>query len=347
MSGIYSPKRKFQGLPRHNGVVERRNRTLIKAARTMLISSTAPMFLWAEAVATACYTQNRSLIHTLYNKTPYELVHDKKPDLTFFCVFDALCYPTNDNEDLGKLQPTADIGIFFGYAPSRKGLHLILENAATILPTGLTLIGNPARPVFQPEKQLANSELCLVVACKTLYNLNQTVDMTSKPQVSIYKVKLAMSMVIDSQEPQASQLVVSKGHRQEEGIDSKESFALVARIEAIQIFIANAASKNMTIYQMDIKTTFLNGELKEEVYYIGETINCGLGIRKYTDMALLTWPYAICGPSGVVQDTPKKLRQAEYIAMSGCCAQILWMRSHLNIDYVLCAFNRISPDDCE
>ncbi|GKB15661.1 retrovirus-related pol polyprotein from transposon TNT 1-94, partial [Tanacetum coccineum] len=104
-----------------NGVVKRRNRTLIEAARTMLIFSKAPMFLWAEAVATACYTQNRSLIHTRHDKTPYELVHDKKPDLTFFHVFGALCYPTNDSEDLGKLQPTTDIGIFVGYALSRKG----------------------------------------------------------------------------------------------------------------------------------------------------------------------------------------------------------------------------------
>nr|GFC29595.1 integrase, catalytic region, zinc finger, CCHC-type, peptidase aspartic, catalytic [Tanacetum cinerariifolium] len=53
--------------------------------------------------------------------TPYELVHNKKPDLTFFRVFSALYYPTNDNKDLGKLQPTADTGIFVGYAPSRKG----------------------------------------------------------------------------------------------------------------------------------------------------------------------------------------------------------------------------------
>ncbi|GJS69111.1 retrovirus-related pol polyprotein from transposon TNT 1-94 [Tanacetum coccineum] len=84
--------------PQQNGVVERRNRTLVEAARTMMIFSKAPMFLWAEAVATACYTQNRSLIHTRHNKTPYELVHDKKPDLTFFRVFGALCYPTNDSE---------------------------------------------------------------------------------------------------------------------------------------------------------------------------------------------------------------------------------------------------------
>nr|GEV87759.1 uncharacterized mitochondrial protein AtMg00810-like [Tanacetum cinerariifolium] len=60
--------------------------------------------------------------------------------------------------------------------------------------------------------------------------------------------------------------LVAKGYRQEEGIDFKESFALVARIEAIRIFIANAAIKNMTIYQMDVKIAFLNGELKEEVY---------------------------------------------------------------------------------
>ncbi|GKC76845.1 retrovirus-related pol polyprotein from transposon TNT 1-94 [Tanacetum coccineum] len=60
--------------------------------------------------------------------------------------------------------------------------------------------------------------------------------------------------------------LVAKGYRQEEGIDFEKSFAPVARLEAIRIFITNAASKNMTVYQMDVKTAFLNGELKEEVY---------------------------------------------------------------------------------
>ncbi|GJZ18425.1 retrovirus-related pol polyprotein from transposon TNT 1-94 [Tanacetum coccineum] len=60
--------------------------------------------------------------------------------------------------------------------------------------------------------------------------------------------------------------LVAKGYRQEERIDFKESFAPVARIEAIRIFLANVANKNMTIYQMDVKTAFLNGELREEVY---------------------------------------------------------------------------------
>ncbi|GJZ24436.1 retrovirus-related pol polyprotein from transposon TNT 1-94 [Tanacetum coccineum] len=135
--------------PQQNDVVERRNRTLVEAARTMMIFSKAPMFLWAEAVATACYTQNRSLIHTLHNKTPYELVHDKKPDLTFFHVFGALYYPINDSEDLGKLQPTADIRIFVGYAPSRKG-----TGPAPFLTPGQISSGHvpnpiPAAPYFQ------------------------------------------------------------------------------------------------------------------------------------------------------------------------------------------------------
>ncbi|GKF16961.1 retrovirus-related pol polyprotein from transposon TNT 1-94 [Tanacetum coccineum] len=77
----------------------------------MLIFSKAPLFLWAEAINTACYTQNCSLIRLLYNKTRYELMLDKKPDLSFLHVFGSLCYPTNDSKDLGKLNAKADIGL--------------------------------------------------------------------------------------------------------------------------------------------------------------------------------------------------------------------------------------------
>ncbi|GJX24593.1 retrovirus-related pol polyprotein from transposon TNT 1-94 [Tanacetum coccineum] len=88
--------------PEQNGVVKRRNRMLIRAARTMLIYAKASLFLWAKAVATACYTQNRSIIRLRHGKTPYEILHDKLPDLSFFHVFGALCYLTNDSENLGK-----------------------------------------------------------------------------------------------------------------------------------------------------------------------------------------------------------------------------------------------------
>nr|GEW34876.1 retrovirus-related Pol polyprotein from transposon TNT 1-94 [Tanacetum cinerariifolium] len=72
--------------PQQNDVVERRNQTHGEAARTMLIFSKALLFLWAEANNTTCYTRNRSLIYLFYNKTPYELMHDKNPDVSFLHV---------------------------------------------------------------------------------------------------------------------------------------------------------------------------------------------------------------------------------------------------------------------
>nr|GEZ89295.1 retrovirus-related Pol polyprotein from transposon TNT 1-94 [Tanacetum cinerariifolium] len=121
--------------PQQNGVIERRNRTLIKAAHTMLIYAQAPLFLWAEAVATACYTQNRSIIRLFHGKTPYELLHNKLPDLSFLYVFGALWYPTNDSENLGKLQPKADIGIFIGYAPTKKAFRIYNQRTRRIVET--------------------------------------------------------------------------------------------------------------------------------------------------------------------------------------------------------------------
>ncbi|GKC22332.1 retrovirus-related pol polyprotein from transposon TNT 1-94, partial [Tanacetum coccineum] len=101
------------------------------------------------------------------------------------------------------------------------------------------IIGNPSRPV-STRKQLATDALC---------NARCKVKLDEYGDVLKNKARL-----------------VAKGYRQEEGLDFEESFAPVARLEAIRIFLANAASKNMTVYQMDVKTAFLNGELKEVVY---------------------------------------------------------------------------------
>ncbi|GJZ95586.1 integrase, catalytic region, zinc finger, CCHC-type containing protein, partial [Tanacetum coccineum] len=296
--------------PQQNGVVERRNRTLVEVARTMLIFSKALMFLWAEA-----------------------LVHDKKPDLTFFRIFGALCYPTNDSKDLGKLQPTANIRIFVGYAPRRKGPAPSFFTPGQIS-TGLVPNPVPATPyvpptnkeleiLFQPmfdeyleppcverpvspalavqvpvnsagapssitidqdAPSLSHSSSSSNLALKhhypgmfvqhNLYEIHefdqlQVWELVPQPDCVmiialkwIYKVKLDEYGDVLKNKAR----LVAKGYRQEEGIDFEESFAPVTRIEAIRIFIANAVSKNMTIYQMDVKTTFLNGELKEEVY---------------------------------------------------------------------------------
>ncbi|GJV22778.1 retrovirus-related pol polyprotein from transposon TNT 1-94 [Tanacetum coccineum] len=121
--------------PQQNGVVERRNRTLVEAARTMLIFSRLPEFLWAEAVATACFTQNWSIIHTRHNKTPYELLHGKKPNVEYFHVFGSLCYPTNDRDDLGKMKPKADIGVFIGYSETSRGFRIYNRCTKKIMET--------------------------------------------------------------------------------------------------------------------------------------------------------------------------------------------------------------------
>ncbi|GKF64227.1 retrovirus-related pol polyprotein from transposon TNT 1-94 [Tanacetum coccineum] len=86
-------------------------------------------------INTASYTQNWSIIRRRYNKTPYELMQEKKPDVSIFHVFGALCYPTNDNDDQGKLDAKADIGIFVGYAPTKKAFRIYIKRTQKIIET--------------------------------------------------------------------------------------------------------------------------------------------------------------------------------------------------------------------
>nr|GFA34527.1 retrovirus-related Pol polyprotein from transposon TNT 1-94 [Tanacetum cinerariifolium] len=101
--------------PQQNGIVERRNQTLVEVARTMLTFANLPSFLWAEAIVTACFTQNRSIIHKRFDKTPYELINKRKPNIKYFRLFGCRCYLLNDYEDVGKLKAKGDIGVFVGY----------------------------------------------------------------------------------------------------------------------------------------------------------------------------------------------------------------------------------------
>ncbi|KAJ9536569.1 hypothetical protein OSB04_un000268, partial [Centaurea solstitialis] len=102
--------------PQQNGVVERKNRTLVEAARSMIAHSGVPLSLWAEAVSTACYTQNRTLIVKRTGKTAYEMVNKCKPNIKFFRVFGCVCYLLNNRDDLGKFDAKSDESIFIGYS---------------------------------------------------------------------------------------------------------------------------------------------------------------------------------------------------------------------------------------
>ncbi|GJY17045.1 hypothetical protein Tco_0388536 [Tanacetum coccineum] len=119
----------------------------------MLIYAKALLLLWAEAVATTCYTQNRSIIRLRHGKTPYELLHKKLLDLSFFHVFGALRYPTNDSENLGKLQQKADIdfdeltAMAFEHSSSGPTLH---EMTPVTISSGLVPNPPPSTPFVSP-----------------------------------------------------------------------------------------------------------------------------------------------------------------------------------------------------
>nr|GFA25848.1 retrovirus-related Pol polyprotein from transposon TNT 1-94 [Tanacetum cinerariifolium] len=162
--------------PKQNGVVERQNRTLVEAARTMLLASKLPLFFWAE-------TPSHLWLHLLL---------------------------TRDGENLDKMKEKGDPCILVGYSTQSKG------------------------------NRVYNKRTRLIVKSIHL-RFNEIKEM--------------------------SETSVAKGYAQEKGIDFEESFALVARLEAVRIFVSYDAHKSFLIYQMDMKMIFLNHLLKEEVYF--------------------------------------------------------------------------------
>ncbi|GKD83373.1 putative ribonuclease H-like domain-containing protein [Tanacetum coccineum] len=110
--------------PQQNGVAERKNRTLIEAARTMLADSKLPTMFWTEAVSTACYVLNRVLVTSPHNKTPYELLSGKVPNISHFKPFGCQVTILNTSDHLGKFEGKADEGFIVGYAANSKAYRV-------------------------------------------------------------------------------------------------------------------------------------------------------------------------------------------------------------------------------
>ncbi|GJV24850.1 ribonuclease H-like domain-containing protein [Tanacetum coccineum] len=123
MKGI---KREFSvaRTPQQNGVAERKNKTLIEAARTMLVDSKLPTTFWAEAVNIACYVLNRVLVIKPHNKTPYELIRGRPPLIDFMKPFGCLVTILNTRDHLGKFDEKADEGYFVGYSVISKAMRV-------------------------------------------------------------------------------------------------------------------------------------------------------------------------------------------------------------------------------
>nr|GEZ05023.1 retrovirus-related Pol polyprotein from transposon TNT 1-94 [Tanacetum cinerariifolium] len=309
-----------------------------------------------KAVATACYTQNRSIVRIRHGKTPYKLLHGKLPDLSFLHVFGALCYPTNDSENLRKLQPKADIGIFIGYAPTKKAFRIynrrtrriietihvdfdeltamasehsssepvLYEMTPTTISSGLVPkhtsstpfvppsrndwdllfqrmfdelltrppnVDPPAPKVIAPITEVVAPEPAESTDLPSLATVDQDAPSPSKSKTTLetqppvipndvkegnHDIKVAHIEELNEFErlkvwelvprPDKVMVITLKWIYKVKLDELGESFAPLARFEVIRIFLAFAAHKNMVVYQMDVKTAFLNGNLREEVY---------------------------------------------------------------------------------
>nr|GEZ89956.1 retrovirus-related Pol polyprotein from transposon TNT 1-94 [Tanacetum cinerariifolium]GEZ89965.1 retrovirus-related Pol polyprotein from transposon TNT 1-94 [Tanacetum cinerariifolium] len=414
----------------------------------------------AEVAATACYTQNRSIIRLHHGKTPYELLHNKLPDLSFLHVFGALCYPTNDSENLVKLQPKADIRIFIGYAPTKKAFRIynrhsskpaLNEMTPATISSGIVQKYSSSTPYVPPSRN--DWDLLFQPMFDELLNPPPSVDhqapeviasivdvippvqadSTSSPSFTTvnqdapslkpktYKDALTQSCWIEAMQEELNEFELLEVWELVPRPDKVMVIAL--KLEAIWIFLAYAAHKNMVVYQMDVKTAFLNVDtpmvekskldedkegkaidpshyramvgtllyltasrpdlqfairmcaryqarptekyvhaVKRIFRYLRGTVHRGLWYMKDSSVALTKFAdadHAGCqdtrrSTSGSVQFLGEMLiswsskrqksaaifnTKAKYIALSGFCAQIPWMRSQLS-DYGL-GFNKI------
>nr|GEV51299.1 Gag-Pol polyprotein [Tanacetum cinerariifolium] len=384
----------------------------------------APEFIikFLKMIQVCLNATNRSLIRLHHEKTPYELLHDRKPDLSYLYVFGALCYPTNDSEDLGKLKAKADVGIFIGYAPAKKAyriynrhtrrtmetIHVDFDEMIAMAyeqsssgsalhemtPRTLSLGHMPQPPSPTPFVPPTRNDWDLLF--QSLFDkyfcpppcVDHPVPEVAALEPAVSTEALTKYCWIEAMQKELNEFehlevweLVPRPDRVTI-ITSKWIYKVkldelgVARLEAIRLFIAFAAHMNMIVYQIDMKTAFLNGILREEAKpienhlhavkrifrYLKGIINMRLWYLKDSCFALTAFTdanHAGCQDTRrityrsmqllgdrLVSWSSKKQKsttisntEAEYIALSGCCAQILWMRSQL-INYGL-AFNKI------
>nr|GEW21525.1 retrovirus-related Pol polyprotein from transposon TNT 1-94 [Tanacetum cinerariifolium] len=210
--------------PKQNNIVKRQNCTLVKATRTMLSAAKSPLFFWAEAIATTCFTQNRSLVIPQHEKTPYHIINGLKPSVKFFYIFRSLCYIVRDGENLDKMKEKGDACIFIGYSTQSRAYRVYNKRTRLIVETihvnfdELPLLASDytsSNPVPQcPTTTLEQDSLSLVVskyfAVHAVDTPNQRQKQNTTPSTSITAPIVTDTENINQAEAQKENVMIDK-----------------------------------------------------------------------------------------------------------------------------------------
>ncbi|GJU13974.1 retrovirus-related pol polyprotein from transposon TNT 1-94 [Tanacetum coccineum] len=224
--------------PQSNGVVERKNKTLQEMSRTMLNEQSLIQKFLCNAVDTSTYIHNQILIRAILGKTPYELLRGRKPTLDYFKEFKSDCFVLNTKDYLTNFDSKSYKGVFL----EPKNVNEALKDESWI-------------SAMQEElNQFIANEFWELVA--------HPKSMTIIGTKWVYRNKLDKNGVVSRNKAR----LVAQGYNQQEGIDYEETYAPVARLESIRILLAYACALDYKLFQMDVKSAFLNGFINEEVY---------------------------------------------------------------------------------
>ncbi|KAK1427874.1 hypothetical protein QVD17_16572 [Tagetes erecta] len=267
--------------PQQNGLAERKNRTLVEAARTMLIESKLPIIFWAEVVNCAAYVLNRSF--NLPNSGDDDII----PHTQVTIINPQPQPPSQPQPSVTQLPPTT-FDIPPPPPPPTDSIPPLDIPSSTSIPTSPTDTIPPPTSNFpsQPSNQASSSQsnpMFLNTNFKTLkdhphdYIIGSITDgVRTRSQSGLINECIYaafLSQWVFRNKPYDRGVVIRnkarlvvQGFAQEEWIDYTEVFALVARLEAIRIFLAHAANKDFKVYQMDVRCAFLYGDIDEEIY---------------------------------------------------------------------------------
>nr|GEX00776.1 zinc finger, CCHC-type [Tanacetum cinerariifolium] len=254
--------------------------TVLSTTRSMMKAMKLPLTFWAEAVRHAIYILNRVPTRGLVDKTPYEALYNRKPNMEKLRIFGCTAYAKIPIPHLKKLDdrsiPLIYLGVEEGSKAYRfddtpvrgfKKLNKIYENAREVEIGDLLLMEEEPRNYKEAsadEKWIEAMEIEL-----DSINKNNTWTLTTLPPD---QKAIGLKWVFKTKRDAEGKIIkykarlVAKGYVQEQGIDFDEAFAPVARIETVRLILALAAYHGWQVHHSDVKSAFVHGDLKEEVY---------------------------------------------------------------------------------